>query len=60
MKRVAPILYTIDMMWCDKIRLDLLAPVLLALTNVGLVAELSHLLCLGKELVSLLRECFLY
>ena len=58
MKRVAPILYTIDMMWCDS--LDLLAPVLLALTNVGLVAELSHLLCLGKELVSLLRACLLY
>lgn len=43
-----------------KIRLDLLAPVLLALTNVSLVAELSHLLCLREELISLLRECLLY
>ena len=40
--------------------LDLLAPVLLALTNVSLVAELSHLLCLSEELVGLLRECLLY
>ena len=40
--------------------LDLLAPVLLALANVGLVAELSHLLGLGEELVGLLRECLLY
>ena len=40
--------------------LDLLAPVLLALTNVSLVAELSHLLCLCEELVGLLRECLLY
>ena len=42
------------------LRLDLLAPVLLALTNVSLVAELSHLLCLREELISLLRECLLY
>ena len=40
--------------------LDLLAPVFLALANVGLVAELSHLLGLGEELVGLLRECLLY
>ena len=40
--------------------LDLLAPVFLALANVGLVTELSHLLGLGEELVGLLRECLLY
>ena len=39
--------------------LDLLAPVLLALANLGLVAELSHLLDMGEELVDTLRECIM-
>ena len=33
----------------------LIFPVLLRLADVSLVAELSHLLCLGKELLSLVR-----
>ena len=40
--------------------LNLLAPVFLALANVGLVAELGHLLSLREHLVCLLRECLLY
>ena len=40
--------------------LDLLAPVLLALANVGLVAQLGHLLSLCEQLVGFLRECLLH
>ena len=50
----------VNIVWLYRLVLDLLAPIFLALANVGLVAELSHLLSLGEELVSFLRECLLY
>ena len=40
--------------------LRLLSPILLRLANVGLVAELGHLLGLGEELLGLVRISLLH